>query len=133
MEKHNLQRGSVRRFRVSGTDEQNHQRAQGRRASGWMPAFPGPCPLYIVQGSQARRLPCSVRDGWADCCRTVWAVTLLYVRLLKTRRSQFAVRLQPRCTSTMYSVHYETTGLTFVSQIRRLTEYTEYMAEVDLG
>jgi len=60
MEKRILQRGSVRRFRVSGTDEQNYQRARGRRASIRTPAFPGPCPLYIVQDSQARRLPCFV-------------------------------------------------------------------------
>ncbi len=72
MEKRGLQRGSVRRFRVSGTDEQNHQRAQGRRASGWTSAFPEPCPLCDVQGPLDRRSPCSVGSGWADCCRTAW-------------------------------------------------------------
>ncbi len=87
MGKCGLQRGSARRFRVSGTDEQNHQRAQGRRVSGWPPPFPEPSPLYIVHGSQARRSPCSMGGGRADCRHTVRAVTLLYVRLLKTRRS----------------------------------------------
>lgn len=40
MEKRGFQRGSVRRFRISGTDEQNHQRAH--------------CTLFMVPKPAAR-------------------------------------------------------------------------------
>ncbi len=49
MEKHNLQRGSVRRLRVSGTDEQNNREDMGGRAPEWTLALPY-CTLFKAPG-----------------------------------------------------------------------------------
>ncbi len=49
MEERGLQRGSVRRFRVSGTDEQNNRGDMGGRAPEWTLSLPY-CTLFKVPG-----------------------------------------------------------------------------------